>query len=203
MTMRDDDNLMGERLGRALEGEARRDPLPFDFATSIAARVEDRPARRLSWFSGIPAMTATVVLVIVVVAVPLSLTRPSTTSGPGTVGPPAEQSGLYVGPSAALSSPPALQTADASPQALTETEAVDAARGADGRPGMTAANVEHGPASEVLPREDFEWARFPSDDRWVWLVVLSDGGPPIGAEGSIVVLDYFDGTIYGIQKWIS
>jgi hypothetical protein len=37
----------------------------------------------------------------------------------------------------------------------------------------------------------------------VWFVNLSDGGPPLGADGSFVVLDYFDGTIYGVQGWIS
>ena len=61
---------------------------------------------------------------------------------------------------------------------------------------------ESGPASEVLP-PGFEWADVPSDNTWVWFINLSDGGPPLGAEGSFVVLDYFDGTIYGVQGWIS
>lgn len=201
MTMRDDD-MIGERLGGALEGEARRNPLPSDFATSIAASLEDRAARRFSWFSGIPAVAATVVLAIVAVAVPLSLTRPST-PGPGASQPTTQQPTVAGGASPSSTISTASPTADASPEPLTEAEAVEAALRADGRPGMTAANVESGPASEVLAREGFEWADVPSGDTWVWLIVLSDDGPPLGQEGSFIVLDYFDGTIYGIQNWIS
>lgn len=203
MTMPDDDHVIGERLGRALDDEARRSPLSFDFATSIATSLEERPVRRFSWFSGIPAVAATVVLAIVVVAVPLSLTQLSTTPGPRASRPSTQQ------PSAAATATPsstistASPTVNASPQPLTEAEAVEAALRADGRPGMAAVNVESGPASEVLPREGFEWADVPSGDTWVWLIVLSDGGPPLGQEGSVVVLDYFEGTVYGIQNWIS
>lgn len=98
---------------------------------------------------------------------------------------------------------PAALTVDASPRALTESQAVEAALNADGRPGMSAVNVEFGPASQVVPREGFEWADVPSGDTWVWLIVVSDDGPPLGQEGSFIVLDYIDGTVYGIQRWIS
>lgn len=100
-------------------------------------------------------------------------------------------------------SPTTAPTIAASPRGLTEAEAVQAALNADGRPGMTAANVESGPASQVLPHEGFEWSDVPSGDTWVWLIVVSDDGPPFGQKGSFIVLDYFDGTVYGIQRWIS
>jgi hypothetical protein len=197
-----DDDQITQRLHSALETEARRNALPSDFATNVAGSLEDRASRRFSWFSGLPAVAATVVLAIVAVAIPLSLTRPPT-PGPG-----ASQSTTperTVAASAATSSTISTMspTADGSPRPLTEAEAVDAALRADGRPGMSAANVESGPASEVLPREGFEWADVPSGDTWVWLIVVSDDGPPLGQEGSFVVLDYFDGTVYGIQNWIS
>lgn len=40
-------------------------------------------------------------------------------------------------------------------------------------------------------------------DRWVWLITFSDGGPPLGAEGTFVLVDYIDGTVHAIQDWIS
>lgn len=96
-----------------------------------------------------------------------------------------------------------LPTADPSRQALTRFGAVQAAFKADGRPGMRVVHVESGPASEVLPSGGLEWAGVPSGNTWVWFVNLSDGGPPLGAEGSFVVLDYFDGTVYSVTGWIS
>lgn len=201
MTTPDNDQIT-KRLRSALEAQARRNPLPSDFATNIAGSLEDRASRRFSWFSGIPAVAATVVLAIVAVAVPLSLTRPPT-PGPGASQSttPERTVAASAAPSSTIST--MSPTADASPRPLTEAEAVEAALRADGRPGMTAVNVESGPASEVLPREGFEWADVPSGDTWVWLIVVSDDGPPLGQEGSFVVLDYFDGTVYGIQNWIS
>ena len=198
-----DDYQIARRLDAALEADARRSPLPFGFAASVAASLEDRSARRSNWFSGMPAIAAVVVLAIIAVAVPLSLTPPSMTPGPGT-SEATEQSPSFgasasPSPAGATTAP----TVGASPQALTEAEAVQAALNADGRPGMSAANAEFGPASQVLPREGFEWADVPSGDTWVWLIVVSDDGPPLGQEGSFVVLDYFDGTIYGVQRWIS
>jgi len=202
--MPDDDNLITERLDRALEVDARRNPLPLGFATSIAESLEDRRSRRFSWFFGVPAIAAIVVLAVVAVAFPLSLTRPSTTPGQGASGSTADQPLVVATPSSITATPTAHVTPGASPHALTEAEAVEAARQAADRPGMTPVHVESGPAGEVLlPRQGFEWAHVPSDDTWVWLVNLSDGGPPLGQEGSFVVLDFFDGTIYGVLNWIS
>ena len=89
------------------------------------------------------------------------------------------------------------------PRPLTEAAAVEAAVQADGRQGMRAITVASGKASELMPDQWFEWADVPSGDTWVWVITLSNGGPPLGAEGSFVVLDYFNGAIYGIQRWIS
>ena len=202
MTMRDDDNVIGERLGRALEGEALRNPLPSDFAATAAANVDDRSVRRSGWFSSFPVVAATVLLAIVAIAVPLSLIRSPTTPGPAASGPSMQQPSATA---SAMSSPTLLAspTPDASPRPLSRAEAEEAAIRADGRPGMTTVSVEFGPARQVLSREGFERADVPSDDTWVWLIVVSDGGPPLGQEGSFVVLDYFDGTVYGVQKWIS
>ena len=108
----------------------------------------------------------------------------------------------------ALSVAVAACSASASPSvvptvALTEAEAVEAAISADGRSGMTAIQADSGPAGELLTRYSIDWAEVPSNGTWVWFVNLSDGGPPLGAEGSWVVLDYLDGRIYGLQRWIS
>jgi hypothetical protein len=201
--MPEDDYRITEQLRSALEAEARRIPLPFDFATSIAANLEDRPARRFSWFAGVPAAAAIVVLATIAVAVPLALTHAPTAPGPGATGQPGQPASAMATASVRSLSPTTAPTVDASAAPLTESQAVETARRADGRRGMSAANVASGPADEVLPQEGFEWADVPAGDTWVWLIVLSDGGPPLGQEGSFVVLDYFDGTIYGIQRWIS
>jgi len=89
------------------------------------------------------------------------------------------------------------------PGPLTEAEAVQAALDADGRSGMRTIQADSGRASEVLPSGGLDWAEVPSDNTWVWFINLSDGGPSLGAEGSFVVLDYFFGTIYSVQRWIS
>lgn len=84
------------------------------------------------------------------------------------------------------------------PSPLSEAEAVQAALHADGRAGMKALSAQSGPASEVLPSGGLDWAEVPSAKTWVWFVNLYDG-----EEGSFVVLDYFFGTIYSVQRWIS
>jgi hypothetical protein len=109
----------------------------------------------------------------------------------------------WVAVSVALAACSGWASPSALPTALTEVEAVEAALGADGRVGMRAISAQSGPASEVLPSGGLDWAEVPSANTWVWLINLSDGGPPLGAEGSWVVLDYFFGTIYSVQKWIS
>jgi len=88
--------------------------------------------------------------------------------------------------------------APSAPTALTKAEAVGAALHADGRAGMRAISAQSGPASEVLPSGGLLWAEVPSPDTWVWFVNLYDG-----EYGSFVVLDYFFGTIYSVEKWIS
>jgi len=82
--------------------------------------------------------------------------------------------------------------------ALTKAQAVEAALHADGRAGMRALSAQSGPASEVLPSGGLEWAEVPSANTWVWFVNLYDG-----EKGSFVVLDYFFGTIYSVQRLIS
>lgn len=201
MTTRDEDMALGEQVARVLDREVRRNPLPADFGESIAASLEDRAARRLTWFSGAPAVVATLILAVIAVALPLSLTRPSTTPGPGTTDAADSTAAASALPSS--TTPHASPTADASQRPLTEAEAVEIAVRADGRPGMSSLSVQFGPARQVLPRVGFEWADVPSDDTWVWLISVWDGGPSLGAEGSFVVIDYFDGTIYGVQNWRS
>lgn len=323
MTMADDEYRIADRLGRALEAEARHDPLPFDFVAEITNELGDRRSRGFSWFAGLPAVAATIVLAIVAVAVPLALSRPSTTPGaPSASSAPSSSTAsaacaitrptpLLTAPAPYPSSPPrggaawygtpqlwtmlelegevwnlpalgektwwwsadwqpadepepaivvtgtrldgpgtftagpgtnansadlggwamlvgvefpsagcwqltaeyrdavlsyvvqVAQTPHASQSGLTEDEAVAAARRAADRPDATAVATDSGPADEVLPSVGVEWAHVPSADTWVWSVKLSDGGPPLGQEGSWVVLDYFDATIYGIQDWRS
>lgn len=186
-----------------LQAEARRNPLPFGFASGVVNGFDDRRWRRFRWFSGIPAAAATIVLAVVAVAVPLSLSRPPTTPVTGTSEPTARPS-VTASLSPATPSPTAQATPAASAAGLTEAEAVDAARSAADRLDMIAVHSESGPASEVLrPRLSFDFADVPPEDTWVWLINLSDGGPPLGQEGSIVVIDYFDGTVYGVMDWIS
>ncbi|HEX5040727.1 MAG TPA: hypothetical protein VFW95_11395 [Candidatus Limnocylindria bacterium] len=55
----------------------------------------------------------------------------------------------------------------------------------------------------MLGERESEFADVPSADTWVWYVIFSDGGPPLGSESVDVVIDFFDGRVYGLQAWIS
>jgi hypothetical protein len=203
MNSRDDADRIIERLRLALEGDARRNPLPIGFSTTVAANMEDRPSVGFRRFAAMLAgFAATMALAIVVVVVPLSLSRLGMTPGPSSLG-PSDRPSLAATSSATAGGPSPPITADASVPALTEVEAVEAARNVVNRADMGVVDIEAGPAGDVLPPEAFGWADVPSDDTWVWFITLSDAGPPLGQEGAFVVLDYFDGTVYGVQNWES
>jgi hypothetical protein len=84
---------------------------------------------------------------------------------------------------------------------LSRAEAVAAAQLADDRPELHVDFASAGPAGALLPPMGVSSEGVPSEETLVWLVGLSSEGP--GQSGSRVVIDYLDGTIYSVQKWIS
>lgn len=82
---------------------------------------------------------------------------------------------------------------------LTEAEAVAAARvAAPQAVTWDLRAAQSGPFGDVFPAMDeFDWSRDISPDRWVWLVSLGIG-EPLDSQGSFVILDFADGTIYQV-----
>jgi hypothetical protein len=85
---------------------------------------------------------------------------------------------------------------------ISQSAAEAAAVQAVGRSRFAAVHAVAGRAGDVIP-DGMPFPDLPSDETMVWFITLSDGGPPLGAQGADVVVDYFDGTIYGFQFWIS
>jgi hypothetical protein len=86
---------------------------------------------------------------------------------------------------------------------MSRDEAVDIAREAVPQAdGWDVLAAEAGPVNrfDYLAGQAFISA-VPAD-RWVWVIDLGSG-PPLGAEGSWVVIDYLDGRVYGVVDWIS
>lgn len=96
-------------------------------------------------------------------------------------------------------SPP---TSTASAGGISQADAEKAAVLAAQRPTFMPIAAIAGRASEVVI-EGMPVPDLPSGDTRVWFISLSDGGPPLGAQGAFVVIDYFDGTVYGVRYWIS
>ncbi len=84
---------------------------------------------------------------------------------------------------------------------LSEEEAVGVARAAG--PLAAAgrlANAEAGPLGEVFTaRNEFDWSRDLPPDKWVWVIYLVAENEE---DGSLVFVDYIDGTVYGIVDGI-
>ena len=57
--------------------------------------------------------------------------------------------------------------------------------------------ADAGPAGELPETDHFDLTPAPAPDRWVWIVILASG-PSLGEEGSIVVIDFLDGGVYGV-----
>ena len=86
---------------------------------------------------------------------------------------------------------------------ISRDEAEDAAR--DVVPKADGWDVIAADAGPIGQFDYLDGQAFTSEipaDRWVWVIDLG-GGPPLGAEGSWVVIDYLDGRVYGIVDWIS
>lgn len=64
-------------------------------------------------------------------------------------------------------------------------------------------SAEAGPFGDVLePEVAHRISPMPPPDRWVWIINLA-GGPPLGQEGAMVVLDFVDGRVLGVIDWES
>jgi hypothetical protein len=88
----------------------------------------------------------------------------------------------------------------APPDALSKDDAVDAARDAvPGAEEWRVADVRAGPLGQLdFLWETYEWADDLSADRWVWSVFLTRGD-----QGARVVIDFVDGSVYGVIGSIS
>lgn len=142
------------------------------------------------------------------------LTSPAVPSPSTATVPPPTLSPTSAPSSTAPASPPptASATAAASPPTETPTpvatapvgltlaQAVDLARAAAPESAaFPAAVAEAGPSGNLIDPQvgDFE---HPAADHWIWYISLASGPP---WEGSIVVIDYFDGRVYGVINWVS
>jgi hypothetical protein len=87
---------------------------------------------------------------------------------------------------------------------ISRDAAIAAAREAVPRSATWEVRVANfGTAGDLLYAEGgYQIARGLPGDRQVWVVVLGTGSG-FEAEGSIVVIDYLDGTIYEVVDWIS
>lgn len=274
------EDTLTRHLGDALRAEARRHPLPADYATSIAGTIPDRAPRSLwSWTS---SAVATVVVAIAAVALVLAIAPRLVGPGPGSSSAPSDQqtpdpravidchlpsmcdevadaasrllpsgpstwfinfgrglgfhaevhacypggdyylvdvferpasslsaslrsSGWADPPCQADTTPAASASPSASPTAppggLSQAQAVAAAEVVAERSNVVVMTAVAGPASEVLAGSMVHvYPDMPSGDTWVWVINLWNAA---GEQGTVVVLDYLDGTIYGIQDWIS
>jgi len=91
--------------------------------------------------------------------------------------------------------PQPAERAPAPPDGISRTDAVDAALGALPDAGEWEVLIaEAGPLGQVVPTwEDYEWAGDVTADRWVWRVFLARGD-----RGAEVVVDFVDGSVYGV-----
>jgi hypothetical protein len=79
---------------------------------------------------------------------------------------------------------------------LSKAEAVEIARQAAPQSADYPITVaEAGPASELVA--DTGFAEDVPGDRWIWYIVLDNGGA-LSGEGSIIVIDYVDGRVYDV-----
>jgi hypothetical protein len=87
----------------------------------------------------------------------------------------------------------------APPEGISEEEAVATARGEVDEAQEWEFSAEAGPLSQLLPMEweTHEWSRDLPADLWVWRVFLVRG-----SQGSAVVIDFVDGTVYGVAEYI-
>lgn len=90
-------------------------------------------------------------------------------------------------------------SAPAPPDGISRDDAVDAARGVlPDAEGWEVLVVEAGPLGQVEPGwEAYEWAHDLSADLWVWRVFLARGD-----KGAQVMIDFVDGSVYGVTESI-
>ena len=99
---------------------------------------------------------------------------------------------LYTAPAASVTSAPTGSPVPSAP--LSRDAAVALARAAAPQSAQHPVTV-----AEAGPARDFASAGMEGvpGDRWVWYIVLSNLGP-LSGEGTFVILDYVDGTIYEV-----
>lgn len=185
------------QLVRRIRQFADRQLATFDPDRVASAAMAPRP--RPLWH-----LAATLAAAIAVVAIAVGVARsvsdgmsadeiPLTASSPSTAATPSEAV-----PSPTESNPPVPATG------LTEEQAVVAARAAAPQAAdqpLLAANA--GPAGERLKPDE----AYPIDpplpaDRMVWVINFGSG-PPLGQQGTMIIIDLLDGSVYAVIDWIS
>ncbi len=94
--------------------------------------------------------------------------------------------------------PEPVEPAPAPTDGISKNEALDIAY--DAVPEMDGRDVvaEAGAVAHVVPGwESYEWLRDLNPDRWVWRVFLVNGD-----RGAEVVIDFVDGSVYGVADSI-
>ncbi|HJP70618.1 MAG TPA: hypothetical protein VJ975_02775 [Candidatus Limnocylindria bacterium] len=82
---------------------------------------------------------------------------------------------------------------------IAQSDAIAIARAVARHPDAEVGYVSDGPAAEALMGlQGIEWAARIPTDGWLWQVTFRyDNG-----EGTTVLIDYVDGTVYGSFDWI-
>jgi hypothetical protein len=84
------DDQLTQRLGDVLAAEARRHPLPADFATSVSETLPDRAARQWWSLTGVPAAAATVLVAVAAVALVVAISPRLIGPAPGSSSAPSD-----------------------------------------------------------------------------------------------------------------
>lgn len=87
---------------------------------------------------------------------------------------------------------------------FTQEQAVAAARAAAPQSAdRRIISAKAGPLGELLAPGTYDFSSAIPSDRWVWVINLGSGQPLGEGQGSIVVIDFLDGRVYGVIDWIS
>lgn len=99
--------------------------------------------------------------------------------------------------------PSAAGAAVPTPAGVTRDEAIEIAAAADPDSSAHVVRAEAGLFGDLVGRALAAYVDSPPpSDRWVWLVDQATR-PGFGAEGSVVIIDFRTGEVYGVVEWIS
>lgn len=211
--MINDTDDLDPRLATRIRAFSEQSLDTFDPERAAAAAMS--PARRPMWLTAATVGSATLV-VLVGIAVGSSLLgygpvgqgpaisseSPSAAASPTASDTPSATASVTA---PAFPAPAGQATPGPALPGLTEEAAAAAARAAAPQSAAWPVVVaKAGPAGELLYSEGgYQIAPGLPHDRWVWVIILGDSSQALDGEGSIVVIDFLDGTVYEVVDWIS